>query len=44
MGSGARAPERNWNAYDFVHYKKHNCLDPDRAEDLVYVFINMRLH
>lgn len=44
MVSGAGACERNWSAYDFVHSKKRNRLDPDRAEDLVYVFTNMRLH
>ena len=44
MVSGAGTCERNWSAYDFVHSKKRNRLDPDRAEDLVYVFTNMRLH
>lgn len=43
MVSGAGACERNWSAYDFVHSKKRNRLAPERAEDLVYVFTNMRL-
>lgn len=43
MVSGAGACERNWSAYDFVHSKKRNRLDPNRARDLVYVFTNMRL-
>ena len=44
MISGAGACERNWSAYDFVHSKKRNRLDPARAGDLVYVFTNRRLH
>ena len=43
MVSSAGACERNWSAYDFVHSKKRNRLDPARAGDLVYVFTNMRL-
>ncbi|CAL8465691.1 g5227 [Coccomyxa elongata] len=43
MVSGAGACGRNWSAYDFVHSKKRNRLDPNRARDLVYVFTNMRL-
>ena len=43
MVSGAGARERIWSAYDFVHSKKRNRLDPERAEDLVYVFANKRL-
>ena len=35
--------ERNWSAFDFVHTKQHNRLNPSRAADLVYVFCNMRL-
>ncbi len=42
--SGAGACERNWSAYDFVHSKNRNRLDPDRARDLVCVFTNMRLY
>lgn len=41
--SSAGACERIWSAYDFVHSKKRNRLDPDRAQDLVYVFTNKRL-
>ena len=44
MVSSAGACERVWSAYDFVHSKKRNRLDPDRAEDLVYVHKNTRLH
>ena len=44
MISGAGACERSWSAYDFVHSKKRNRLDPARAGDLVYVFTNKRLH
>ncbi len=43
MVSSAGACERNWSAYDSVHSKKRNRLDPDRAADLIYVFTNMRL-
>ncbi len=35
--------ERNWSTYDFIHSKKRNRLTPKRANDLVYVFANMRL-
>lgn len=35
--------ERNWSAFDFVHTKRRNRLNPSRAADLVYVFCNMRL-
>jgi hypothetical protein len=34
--------ERNWSAYDFVHSKKRNRLNSNRAEKLVYVFHNVR--
>jgi hypothetical protein len=37
------ACERNWNTYDFIHNKKRNHLRPDRANDLVEVFYNLRL-
>ena len=43
MISGAGACERTWPAYGFVHSKKRNRLSPKRANDLVYVFTNMRL-
>jgi hypothetical protein len=35
--------ERNWNTYDFIHNKKRNCLQPNRANDLVEVFSNLRM-
>ena len=35
--------ERNWSAYDFVHSKRRNHLNPSRADSLVYVFCNMKL-
>ncbi len=34
---------RNWSTYDFIHNKKCNRLRPDRANDLVEVFSNLRL-
>ena len=40
------ACERTWRdviGYDFVHSKERNLLSPKRANDLVYVFTNMRL-
>jgi hypothetical protein len=41
--SCAFACEINWNTYDFIHNKKRNRLRPDRANDLVEVFSNLRL-
>jgi len=35
--------ERNWSTYDFIHNKKRNRLRPNRANDLVEVFSNLRL-
>ena len=35
--------ERNWSTYNFIHSMKRNKLTPQRAEDLVYVHINIRL-
>ena len=35
--------ERYWSTYDFIHSRKRNRLTPKRANDLVYVFANMRL-
>jgi hypothetical protein len=35
--------KRNWSTYDFIHNKKRNRLPPDRANDLVEVFSNLRL-
>jgi hAT family C-terminal dimerisation region len=41
--ASASACERNWSTYDFIHSKKRNKLLPKRAEDLVFVFTNLRL-
>jgi hypothetical protein len=41
--SCASACERNWSTYDFIHNKKRNRLTPERANDLVEVFSNLRL-
>ena len=35
--------EQNWSIYSFVHNKVRNCLQPSRAEDLVYIYTNSRL-
>ena len=35
--------ERNWSTFEFIHSRKRNRLDPSRANDLVYVFSNLRL-
>jgi hypothetical protein len=35
--------KRNWSSYSFVHNKSRNRLQPKRAEDLVYVYTNLRL-
>jgi hypothetical protein len=35
--------EKNWSTYDFIHNKKRNRLQPDKANDLVEVFSNLRL-
>ncbi len=43
MVSSAGACERNWSTYDFIHCKKRNRLTPQRANDLVFVFTNLRL-
>lgn len=43
MTSSAGACERNWSSYDFIHCKKRNKLTPKRANDLVFVFTNLRL-
>lgn len=39
----ACACERNWSTYDFIHSARRNRLTPARANDLVYVFSNLRL-
>lgn len=41
--SCASASERNWSTYDFIHSKKRNRLTPQRAQDLVHVFLDLRL-
>jgi hypothetical protein len=41
--SCASVCERNWSTYDFIHSKKRNRLRPDRVNDLVEVFSNLRL-
>jgi hypothetical protein len=41
--SSASSCERNWSNYDFIHNRKRNRLQPLRADDLVYVFSNLRL-
>jgi len=41
--SCASVCERNWSTYDFIHNKKRNRLRPNRANDLVEVFSNLRL-
>ena len=35
--------ERNWSTYNFIHPMKRNKLTPQRVEDLVYVYNNLRL-
>ena len=39
----ASACERNWSMYSFVHNKVRNRLKHSRAEDLVYIYTNIRL-
>ncbi|KAL0039371.1 hypothetical protein WJX79_005329 [Trebouxia sp. C0005] len=43
MVSSARACDRNWSAYDFIHSKMRNKLTAQRANDLVFVSSNLRL-
>ena len=43
MTSSAGACERNWSSYEFIHSKKRNKLSLERANDLVFVFSNLRL-
>ena len=35
--------ERNWSAYEFVHSRKRNRLGALKAQQLVYVFQNLRV-
>ena len=39
----ATAHERNWSAFDFIHNKERNKLSPAKAEEIVYIFSNLRL-
>jgi hypothetical protein len=41
--SAASTCERNWSTYDFIHSKKRNRLTPQRVQDLVHVFSDLRL-
>jgi hypothetical protein len=41
--SVASACERSWSTFDFIHSRRRNRLTPERANDLVYVFSNLRL-
>jgi hypothetical protein len=41
--SSSSCCERNWSTYGFIHSMKRNNLTPERAEDLVFVHINLRL-
>jgi len=43
MASSAGACARNWSSYEFIHSKKRNKLSLERANDLVFVFSNLRL-
>ena len=40
---GACSCERSWSAFSFIHTKKRNKLSAAKAEELVYVFSNLRL-
>ena len=39
----ASSCEHNWNMYSFVYNKSRNRLGTKKAEDLVYIYTNMRL-
>ncbi|KAG5556173.1 hypothetical protein RHGRI_006710 [Rhododendron griersonianum] len=41
--SSSSCSERNWSTYSFVHSAKRNKMTPKRAEDLVFIHINLRL-
>ncbi|KAG2431587.1 hypothetical protein HYH02_013280 [Chlamydomonas schloesseri] len=43
MTASATSCERNWSTYGFIHNPRRNKLTPKRAQDLVYVFTNLRL-
>jgi len=41
--SSACACERIWSTFDFIHSRRRNQLQVDRAFQLVYIFTNLRL-
>eukprot|EP00955_Chlamydomonas_euryale_P056729 356537-Chlamydomonas_euryale.AAC.1 len=41
--SSASSCERNWSTYEFIHNRRRNRLTMERADDLVFVFSNLRL-
>jgi hypothetical protein len=43
QGSAASACELLWSHFDFIHNKRRNRLTAERANDLVFVFSNLRL-
>lgn len=43
MVSSSSSCERIFSTYEFIHSPQRNRLEPSRANDLVYVFRNMRL-
>ena len=41
--TSAGASERSWSAFEFIHNKRRNRLQPKLTEDLVFIFSNMQL-
>jgi hypothetical protein len=41
--ASSSSAERNWSTYGFIHSVKRNRLGSKKAEDLVYVYSNLRL-
>lgn len=41
--SSSSCCERNWSTYSFIHSIRRNKIQPQRAEDLVFVHTNLRL-
>ncbi|KAH1114290.1 hypothetical protein J1N35_007668 [Gossypium stocksii] len=41
--SSSSCCERNWSTYSFIHSIRKNKINPQRAEDLVFVYTNLRL-
>ncbi|KAF7844401.1 Dimer_Tnp_hAT domain-containing protein [Senna tora] len=39
--SSSSCCERNWSTYSFIHSMKRNKINPERAEDLVFVHTNL---